>query len=72
MCKVLDIPRSLVYYKKKTRVYNTKLENAVISIFRESKNNYGSRKIKIELKKTKHNSIKKKDKTNYGQVQIGF
>jgi len=51
MCKVLDIPRSLVYYKKKTRVYNTKLENAVISIFRESKNNYGSRKIKIELKK---------------------
>lgn len=51
MCKTLNIPRSLVYYKKKTRVYNTKLENTVISIFRESKNNYGSRKIKIELKK---------------------
>lgn len=51
MCRTLNIPRSLVYYKKKTRVYNTKLENAVISIFRESKNNYGSRKIKVELKK---------------------
>ncbi len=51
MCRVLNIPRSLVYYKKKFRVCNTKLENAVISIFRESKNNYGSRKIKIELKK---------------------
>ncbi|WP_392485960.1 IS3 family transposase [Haloimpatiens sp. FM7315] len=51
MCRILNIPRSLVYYKRKTRVYNTKLENAVIKIFRESKNNYGSRKIKVELKK---------------------
>lgn len=51
MCRILNIPRSLVYYKKKSRVFNTKLENAVISIFRESKNNYGSRKIKIELEK---------------------
>ncbi|WP_418223111.1 IS3 family transposase [Clostridium isatidis] len=51
MCRVLNIPRSLVYYKKKARVYNTKLENAVIAIFRESKNNYGARKIKEELNK---------------------
>ena len=51
MCRTLNIPRSLVYYKKRTRVVNTELENAIISIFRESKNNYGSRKIKIELKK---------------------
>lgn len=51
MCRALKIPRSLIYYKKKTRVINTKLENAIISIFRDSKNNYGSRKIKIELKK---------------------
>jgi len=51
MCRLLNIPRSLVYYKRKSRVYNTKLENAVISIFRLSKNNYGTRKIKIELKK---------------------
>jgi SOS response regulatory protein OraA/RecX len=32
-------------------VYNTELENAVIKIFRESRNNYGSRKIKVELSK---------------------
>ena len=50
MCRVLNIPRSLAYYKRKIRVCNTKLENAVISIFRESKNNYGTRKIKVELK----------------------
>lgn len=42
MCRVLNIPRSLVYYKRKIRVCNTKLENAIISIFRESKNNYGT------------------------------
>ena len=51
MCRVLNIPRSLVYYKRKMKVYNTELENAVITIFKESKNNYGTRKIKVELKK---------------------
>ena len=51
MCRMLNIPRSLVYYKKKTRKNNNILENKVISIFRDSKNNYGSRKIYVELKK---------------------
>ena len=51
MCRILNIPRSLVYYKKKARVCNSELENAVITIFKESKNNYGTRKIKAELKK---------------------
>ena len=51
MSKLFNIPRSLVYYKKKLRKNNNILENAVISIFRESKNNYGSRKIYVELKK---------------------
>ncbi|MGL5750061.1 MAG: IS3 family transposase [Paraclostridium sp.] len=51
MCRTLEIPRSLVYYKRKKKVINTELENEVISIFRTSKNNYGSRKIKVELKK---------------------
>ena len=32
MCRILNIPRSLVYYKRKIRVCNTKLENAIISI----------------------------------------
>lgn len=53
MSRVLNIPRSLVYYRKKTKVCNTELENEIITIFRASKNNYGTRKIKIELKKKK-------------------
>lgn len=51
MCRTLNISRNLVYYKRRTIIVNTELENAIISIFRDSKNNYVSRKIKIELKK---------------------
>ncbi len=40
-----------MYYKKKGRKIDSELENAVIEIFRKSRNNYGSRKIKIELAK---------------------
>lgn len=51
MCRKLGIPRSLVYYRRKTRKIDSKLENAVISIFNASNSNYGSRKIKVELEK---------------------
>jgi putative transposase len=58
MCKLLKVPRSLVYYhlntrKKTNRISEeeVKLENAVIRIFRESRNNYGSRKIKKQLRR---------------------
>lgn len=58
MCKFLKIPRSLVYYhinnrNKENRVSQEeiKLENQVIRIFRQSHNNYKTRKIKKELKK---------------------
>lgn len=51
MCKVLKISRSLVYYKPKNQRKDKKLENNIIRIFKESKNNYGSRKIKVELGK---------------------
>lgn len=51
MCRKLGIPRSLVYYRRKSRKIDSKLENAVIRIFNDSKSNYGSRKIKVELKK---------------------
>ncbi len=56
MCKFLKVPRSLVYYHinnrqkaNKTSKEEVKLENAVIRIFRESRNNYGTRKIKKQL-----------------------
>ena len=43
MCRTLNIPRSLIYYKKRTRVVNTKLENAIISIIKNGR-------IKVVLK----------------------
>lgn len=51
MCKFLNISRSLVYYVPKPVTKDTKLENEIIRIFKDSKNNYGSRKIKVELTK---------------------
>ena len=51
MCRVLNISRSLVYYKPKKKTSNTKLENEIITIFKKSRNNYGTRKIKRELAK---------------------
>ena len=51
MCKVLKISRSIVYYQRKNKRKDIELENHIIQIFQESKNNYGSRKIKVELQK---------------------
>ena len=51
MCKVLNISRSIYYYEASIKRNNSKLENAVISIFKEGRNNYGTRKIKVELAK---------------------
>ena len=42
-----------MYYKKKQRQQNSTLENEVIKKFRESRNNYGTRKIQVELNKEK-------------------
>lgn len=55
MCKFLGISRSLIYYKPKDKSEekkkNAALENAVITEFRASKNNYGTRKLKVMLKR---------------------
>jgi transposase InsO family protein len=58
MCKLLKVPRSLVYYHLKNRgktnkisEEEVKLENAVIRIFRKSRNNYGARKIRKQLQR---------------------
>lgn len=51
MCRALDIPRGLIYYKRKPKKYNADLDNKVIKIFRDSKDNYGTRKIKAMLTK---------------------
>jgi len=49
MCKKLKIARSLVYYQRRNKKKDVKLEKEIIRIFKESHNNYGSRKIKHEL-----------------------
>ncbi len=51
MCKALDLPRSTFYYNPTPRKPDTVFENTVIAIFRKSRNNYGTRKIKKELQK---------------------
>ncbi len=51
MCKFLEISRSTYYYESRNDKVDTELENSIITIFRDSKNNYGTRKIKHELSK---------------------
>jgi putative transposase len=53
MCNVLNIPKSTYYYHENAREKKElKAEEADIKrIFKESRNNYDTRKIKIELKK---------------------
>ena len=49
MCQVLQIARSSYYYEVKAQYDDTELVELIVDIFRSSRNNYGSRKIKIEL-----------------------
>ena len=51
MCKVLNVPRSTYYYEAKPKKNETQLVTDIIEIFRRSRNNYGTRKIRHELKK---------------------
>lgn len=51
MCKVLQIPRSTYYYESKDKTDESSLVNEIIDIFKSSRNNYGTRKIKVELEK---------------------
>lgn len=53
MCKVLELPRSTYYYKPETAdtEEEQQLETAIIEIFTNSRSNYGTRKIKVELRK---------------------
>ena len=54
MCKVLDISRSTYYYENKIKTINNKVVNHILEIFRLSRNNYGTRKIKVELSKLEY------------------
>ena len=47
---MLEIPRSTIYYKNKPKLPDLNLECEVIGIFKDSKGNYGTRKIQVKLK----------------------
>lgn len=51
MCNVLKISRATYYYEAKEKADESTLVTAIIEIFRISRNNYGTRKIKRELAK---------------------
>lgn len=52
MCDVLQVPRSTYYYEaKEQEKTEDELSTAIIEIFHKSRQNYGTRKIKVELKK---------------------
>ncbi|MGF7059436.1 IS3 family transposase [Brassicibacter mesophilus] len=51
MCKILQLPRSTYYYKSKVDLSGDEISRKIIKIFKSSRNNYGTRKIKVELKK---------------------
>ena len=51
MCDVLNISRATYYYEAKEKPDESLLTASIKEIFRQSRNNYGARKIKKELKK---------------------
>lgn len=51
MCKVLNVSRSTYYYESKPKKDKTQLVTDIIGIFRRSRNDYRTRKIKHELNK---------------------
>ena len=52
MCRVLQVNRSTYYYEAKQLPDESGLASEIKEIFRKSRNNYGTRKIKGELMKT--------------------
>lgn len=51
MCKILKVSRSTYYYEAKQKKDESELVPAIIDIFKASRSNYRTRKIKQELAK---------------------
>ena len=61
MCTVLKISRSTYYYECKEKSEDKELVHSIKEIFRLSRNNYGTRKIKVELAKQGNSSSMKRE-----------
>ena len=72
MCKVLQVNRSTYYYESKVKETTDEITPKVLEIFKASRNNYGTRKIKVELRKFDKNImhtnkiIPTEEKTKFG------
>ena len=51
MCTVLEISRTVYYYQRKNKKDDVRLEKLIVTIFKDSRNNYGTRKIQAILKR---------------------
>lgn len=51
MCKVLNISKTVYYYQRKNKKDDVQLEKTIVTIFKDSRNNYGTRKIQAILKR---------------------
>ena len=51
MCKVLQLPRSTYYYEASEPSSEDEISSVIVDIFQASRQNYGTRKIKVELEK---------------------
>ena len=65
MCRLLDIPKSSLYYhlkndRQKKKHGDSDLTELIKEIFKKSRNNYGTRKIKVELAKRGHTVSKRR------------
>ncbi|MDD4753165.1 MAG: IS3 family transposase [Desulfitobacteriaceae bacterium] len=51
LCRVLQVSRSTYYYEAAVKPDESELAAKIVDIFKSSRRNYGTRKIKVELKK---------------------
>lgn len=51
MCDIMGVCRSSIYYKPVEKQVDSNLENLVITTFKESRRNYGAKRIKKALEK---------------------
>lgn len=51
LCSVLQVNRSTYYYESNPRPIDNSIEEEVVKIFQDNRRVYGTRKIKVELKK---------------------